>query len=110
MRIQLDRGFLAEIGLAGVLGDQEAAFLAYVYETLEHRVGMELAGRMSDDQLTEFERYIDDEDDAGAIRWLSEHAPDYPEVVRAEFEKLKDELRAQAPALREATKATVDVD
>ncbi|GAA2831512.1 DUF5663 domain-containing protein [Crossiella cryophila] len=101
MKIQLDHRFLADIGLAGLLGADEQAFLDYAYETLEHRVGMELAGRMSDDQLAEFERVIDDNDEAGATQWLNEHAPDYRKVVRAEFERLKDELRAQAAALRE---------
>ena len=44
--------------------------LAHIYETLEMRVGMRLAEQMTNEQLDEFERFIDANDEAGALKWL----------------------------------------
>src|SRR6185437_15841470 len=77
--------------------------LAHIYETLELRVGMKLAEQMSDAQLDEFESFIDKNDEAGALKWLETNFPDYKKVVADELEKLKAEIKQQAPAIMEAT-------
>src|SRR4029079_10095410 len=77
--------------------------LAHIYETLELRVGMKLAEQMTDAQLDEFEKYIDANDEAGALKWLETNFPNYKDVVADELEKLKTEIKGQAPQILEAT-------
>lgn len=97
--IKLDDNLLAELGLASLPAEEKKKMLAHVYETLEMRVGMELAKQMSDAQLNEFEQFINRNDEAGALRWLETNFPNYKDVVAAEFEKLKGEIRQLAPQI-----------
>lgn len=97
--IKLDDNLLAEIGLQALSTDDKKRMLTHIYETLEMRVGMELAKQMSDAQLNEFEEFINRNDEAGALRWLEANFPNYKEVVQAEFEKLKMEIRQVAPQI-----------
>ncbi len=56
--IKLDENLLVELGLSGLPKDEKTAFLKHMYETLEMRVGTRLAERMTDDQMAEFEQFI----------------------------------------------------
>ena len=100
---QLDDNLLQELGLGSLPASEKNKMLAHIYETLELRVGMKLADQMSDEQLDEFEKYIDNNDEAGALKWLESNFPNYKQVVSDELEKLKDEIRSQAPQIIEAT-------
>lgn len=105
---QLDDNFLQDLGLGSLPAAEKNKMLAHIYETLELRVGMKLADQMSDQQLDEFEKYIDSNDEAGALKWLETNFPDYKKVVADELEKLKGEIRAQAPSIVEATMAEIN--
>lgn len=100
---QLDDNLLRELGLGSLPPAEKNKMLAHIYETLELRVGMKLAEQMTDAQLDEFERFIDANDEAGALRWLETNFPNYKQVVADELEKLKAEIKAQAPAIVQAT-------
>jgi hypothetical protein len=102
---QLDDNLLQELGLGSLPPAEKNKMLAHIYETLELRVGMKLAEQMSDAQLDEFESFIDRNDEQGALHWLETNFPDYKKVVADELEKLKGEIKAQAPAIVEATNA-----
>lgn len=102
---QLDDNLLQELGLGSLPAAEKNKMLAHIYETLELRVGMRLAEQMSDAQLDEFEGFIDRNDEAGALHWLETNFPDYKKVVAEELDKLKAEIKAQAPAIVEATNA-----
>src|SRR5665213_2395343 len=102
---QLDDNLLRELGLGDLPAAEKNKMLAHIYETLELRVGMKLAEQMSDAQLDEFEGFIDRNDEAGALKWLETNFPDYKQVVADELEKLKAEIRQQAPAIMQATAA-----
>ena len=102
---QLDDNLLQQLGLGSLPPAEKNKMLAHIYETLELRVGMKLAEQMTDAQLDEFERFIDSNDEAGALKWLETNFPDYKQVVANELEKLKTEIKAQAPAIVEATAA-----
>jgi len=95
--IKLDEDLLQQLGLGGLPPSEKDKFLRHIYETLEMRVGTRLAERMTDQQLDEFESFIDRNDDQGAFHWLESNFPNYKEVVAEEFEKLKNEIRAVAP-------------
>lgn len=100
---QLDDNLLRELGLGSLPPAEKNKMLAHIYETLELRVGMKLAEQMSDGQLDEFEKYIDSNDESGALKWLETNFPNYKQVVADELEKLKAEIKQQAPAIVQAT-------
>jgi len=97
--IKLDDNLLQELGLGSLPPEEKKKMLAHIYETLEMRVGMELAKQMTDAQLNEFEEFINRNDEAGALRWLESNFPNYKDVVAAEFEKLKLEIKQVAPQI-----------
>lgn len=95
----LDDKFLEELGLGALPADEKKKMLDHIYETLEMRVGMQLASGMSDAQLDEFEAFINNNDEEGALRWLETNFPNYKQVVAEELEKLKAEIKAAAPQI-----------
>lgn len=100
--LKLDNDLLQEIGLGGLPEDQKKAMLQHIYETLELRVGTQLANQMTDKQLEEFERFIDqggDQDQAEALKWLETNLPNYKQVVNDVFEALKVEIKQMAPQI-----------
>lgn len=102
---RLDDNLLQELGLGDLPASEKNKMLAHIYETLELRVGMKLAEQMSDAQLDEFEGFIDRNDEAGALKWLETNFPDYKQVVADELDKLKGEIKVQAPQILQATQA-----
>jgi hypothetical protein len=102
---QLDDNLLRELGLGDLPAEEKNKMLAHIYETLELRVGMKLAEQMTDAQLDEFEGFIDRNDEAGALKWLETNFPDYKQVVSDELDKLKAEIKQQAPQIMQATMA-----
>ena len=102
---KLDDDFLASVGLAQLPQEQRRDFLQHVYDTLELRVGMKLAEQMTDQQLDEFEAFIDAKDDAGALKWLESNFPHYKQVVADELEKLKGEIKSGAEQILSAALA-----
>lgn len=73
---QLDDKFLQDIGLGALPEDQRKAFLQHIYDELELRVGTKLSEGMSEQQMSEFESFVDrDEDKVRA--WFAAHLPDY---------------------------------
>jgi hypothetical protein len=97
--IKLDDNLLQELGLAALSADDRRKMLAHIYETLEMRVGMELAKQMTDAQLGQFEEFINRNDEPGALQWLETNFPNYKDVVAAEFDKLKAEISQVAPQI-----------
>jgi hypothetical protein len=96
---KLDDNLLQELGLGNLSPDDKRVMLGHIYETLEMRVGMTLAQQMTNEQLDEFESFIDANDEAGALKWLETNFPDYKQVVANELEKLKGEISSQAPQI-----------
>lgn len=96
---KLDDNLLRELGLGSLPPAEKNRMLGHIYETLEMRVGMTLANQMTDAQLSEFESFIDGNDEAGALKWLESNFPNYKQVVADELEKLKVEIKAAAPQI-----------
>lgn len=101
---KLDNTLLEELGLGSLPPEEKNKMLAHVYETLEMRVGMKLAEQMSNDQLDEFEGFIDRNDEAGALKWLETNFPNYKQVVAEQLDLLKNEIKASAAAIVAASK------
>lgn len=121
---QLDDKFLEDLGLADLPAEQKRAFLEHVYSQLELRVGTRLSEGLSDEQLSQFESFVDR--DIEKVRtWVSANAPDYqndpayqqirgsvgPEVsddvVLAEYASLKW-LGINRPDYRDVVKQVLD--
>ena len=96
---KLDNALLEELGLGGLPAVDKNKMLAHIYETLEMRVGMRLAEQMTNEQLDEFEAFIDKNDEPGALKWLETNFPDYKQVVADQLEKLKAEIKQAAPQI-----------
>lgn len=96
---KLDDNLLKELGLDALSAEEKNRMLGHIYETLEMRVGMKLAEQMSNEQLDEFEGFIDRNDEAGALKWLESNFPDYKQVVADQLETLKTEVKAAAPQI-----------
>lgn len=101
--IKLDDSLLTELGLGSLPAEEKNKLLAHIYETLEMRVGMKLAEQMTNEQLDEFEAFIDRNDEAGALKWLETNFPNYKQVVSSELDALKVEIKATAPQILAAT-------
>ena len=100
---QIDDNFLDSLGLSALPQDEKEKMKAHIYETLEMRVGMRLASGMSEDQLNEFELLMNNQDDAGALKWLETNFPNYKRVVGDELDKLKTERKEAAPQILSAS-------
>ena len=134
---QLDDNFLTDVGLAGLPDDQKQAFLQHIYQELELRVGTKLSQGLSEQQMGEFEAFVDQDEqkvrdwflanmadyasrqdfvqlsqsapegtpelavlcEYGSLKWLELNRPDYRDVVAAELESLKSEIRANADTI-----------
>jgi hypothetical protein len=108
---KLDDNLLKELGLGDLPAEEKNKMLAHIYETLEMRVGVTLAEQMTDAQLDEFESFIDNNDEAGALKWLETNFPNYKQVVADELDKLKAEIKAAAPQIVAASNpASADPD
>lgn len=88
---QLDDNFLKDLGLADLPEDQKAAFLQHIYSELELRVGTKLSEGMSEQQLAEFEAFVD-QDEQKVVAWFERYLPNYAEA--SDFQSFK----ASAPA------------
>jgi hypothetical protein len=88
---QLDDKFLQDVGLSDLPEDQKQAFLQHIYSELELRVGTKLSEGMNDDQLAQFEAFVD-QDEQKVIAWFERYLPNYQELP--DFQSLK----ASAPA------------
>ncbi len=97
--IKIDNKLLEDAGLGDLPEDEKKALLAHLYEQLEMNVGKTLAAQMSDEQLSEFEAFVDGNDEEGALKWLESNFPDYRDVVAQELDKLVKELNDNSEKL-----------
>lgn len=88
---QLDDKFLQDVGLADMPEQEKKEFLNHIYQELELRVGTKLSEGMSDEQLAQFEAFVD-QDEQKVVAWFEQYLPNYQEA--ADFKSLK----AAAPA------------
>ena len=94
--MQFDEQFLQEMGLQAMPEDQKQAFLDYVQEELEVRIGERISKGLTEVQLNEFDQITDPLD---AAKWLERNRPDYREIVTRTIEEMKQEIRANRSKL-----------
>lgn len=124
--LELNEEFLDQLGLGGLTEQGRHELLSRVWAQLELSVGTELSAGMSDDQMDEFEAFIDHDEgrtlewlhaheptwtslsDAGEIdmydfasmQWLALHRPDYRQVVNDKLADIRLELFENRDAIR----------
>jgi hypothetical protein len=101
---QLDDQFLKDIGLDEMPEEQRQAFLEHIYGELELRVGVKLSEGLSEEQLAEFESFVDRNDERDRA-WVAAHAPGY--LSDPSYLQLK---RTAEEALRQANRPTEQLD
>ena len=89
--MQFDDNFLQEMGLQAMPEEQKQAFLDYVQEELEVRIGERISKGLTEAQLSEFDAITDQTE---AARWLEQNRPDYRDIVSRTIEEMKEEIRA----------------
>ena len=83
-----DEDFLREVGLSAMPEEQKAAFLEYVEDELNLRIGEKLSEGVPMEDLEEFNEL----DDIDAMLWLKEHKPNFAEIVDQTIEEVKAEI------------------
>lgn len=66
----IDDSFLESVGLGGLPADQKSGFLQYAQDQLEIRIGEKMSNNLSDAQLDEFEKIIDNDQEM-MQKWLA---------------------------------------
>lgn len=89
--MEFDDNFLKEMGLEAMPEEQKQAFLNYIEEELEIRIGERISKGLTEAQLNEFDMITEQ---AEATRWLEVNRPDYREIVSRTIEEMKAEIRA----------------
>ncbi len=67
---QFDESFLEAVGLSGMPEEEKENFLQYAQDQLEVRIGEKMSEGLSDEQLDEFERIIDNDQNI-VQQWLA---------------------------------------
>ena len=94
--MELNEEFLQEMGLSAMPEEQKKAFLDYVQEELEVRIGQRISKGLTEAQLNEFDNISDPVE---AAKWLETNRPDYREIVTRTIEEMKAEIRANREKL-----------
>ncbi len=101
--IRIDDSLLEEIGLVALPEEERRQLLKQIYETLKMRVGMRLAERMNDQQLDEFERFIDG-DMAYVEDYLNQRKPGWQqsEQYMKEYQAAQQSAQRAGSAVNES--------
>ena len=94
--MEFNEKFLQEMGLSAMPEQEKQAFLRYVQEELEVRIGERISKGLTEEQLMEFDAISDPLE---AARWLDKNRPDYREIVDRTIEEMKAEIRANRARL-----------
>ena len=68
---QFDESFLEQVGLSNMPQEQKDNFLQYAQDQLEVRIGEKMSEGLSEEQLDEFEKIIDNDQET-VQKWLAQ--------------------------------------
>ena len=74
----------------GVAPDELSMITRDLYERLELQVGTRIAAQLTDQQLDEFETFLETGDNDGALEWLQREVPSYRSIVVDEWASVLD--------------------
>lgn len=105
--MKIDYELLEELGLGELSQDAKDSLLRHLVDRLELNVGTVIASQLTDEQIDEFEKLVDNPDQNVALKWLQANYPGYKDVVKSELDKLKQELKSNASAILETDKKSL---
>ncbi|MBP6880413.1 hypothetical protein KBC31_02160 [Candidatus Saccharibacteria bacterium] len=104
--IEINEKLLKSLGIE-LNGDETAEMLKHITDTLNERVGLEIAEQLTDEELAELMAIESDEDKAA---WLQENLPEYIDIIEDEADILLGELAESSIELAETSQEESDVE
>jgi hypothetical protein len=86
---QFDDSFLESVGLKSLTAEQKQSLMQHIMSELEMRVGTKLSEGLSDRELSEFEKFGSNSQEA--FDWLVKHRPNFAQIVSGEIVKIQKE-------------------
>lgn len=84
------------------LGDQdEESLLEHLNETLQERIGTEVAAMLDDNKLQELLTLQESSDDSSIGDWLQLNVPELPQIVQDEIDILLGEIADSTSTLNQ---------
>lgn len=87
--MKFDESFLKEVGLVALPENQKQAFLEYVEDEVDVRIGEKISEGLPEGKLDEFNRCENDDE---ALEWLEKNRPDFREIVDKVVSDIKEEI------------------
>lgn len=88
------------------LGDQdEESLLDHLNETLQERIGAEVATVLDDDKLKALLALQETADDAAIGEWLMRNVPELPQIVQDEIDILLGEIADNTDTINQSASA-----
>lgn len=97
----ITKELLDEFGITVAEADLEN-FLAHANQTLDERVGAEIADSLDDEQLAVLANLQESNDDEAVSAWLEQHVPELAQIAQDEIDILLGELAESSDALNAA--------
>lgn len=97
-----DTNTLKELGFKGLDEEQEKMILDKMNATIEMRVGTRIQTALSDKELEEFTKVLDEGGDKAAQKWLTGKMPSYEVIVKEESEAFLKDIKDMGKARQEA--------
>lgn len=88
-----DDQLLQDIGLGSLSDEEKQKAQDTIAAALEERVGERMANQLNGDQMTQFEKFIQEDNPDEAVKWLHEQVPNSEQIVNEELEKLKNDVK-----------------
>lgn len=89
---------IVDLGLQNMSEEFQNKMVALVYSTLNLRMSMVMADKLSDEQLDHFNQLVQMNDEAAAA-WLETTVPNYAEVMEAELQTVLAEIKQDSQEL-----------
>lgn len=97
--MDFDDKFFDRVGLSQMKPEDRADFTKYARERLEIRIGSRFTRQMTEQQVDDLNKILDNPDKQVVSDWLGNNIPNYKNVVAEEVARLKSEIRANAGAI-----------
>ena len=86
--------------------EDRPSFAKYARERLEVRIGSRFTRQMTNQQVDELNKILDNPNKQVVSDWLGNNIPNYKNAVAEEVARLKSEIRANATAILATSPAT----
>ena len=97
--MDFDDKFFDQAGLGQMRAEDRPPFAKYVRERLEIRIGSRFTRQMTNQQVDELNKILDNPNKQVVSDWLGNNIPNYKNAVAEEVARLKSEIRANAAAI-----------